>query len=152
MSNGKSCRTGKLCVATGCTSTHRDSLSLHEFPKENVRPNIRRQWILFVQFKRKDFIKPTANSVFCEKHFPPGSYPVEYELKKLWISLSERNVSCQTRYQPCIRCHVQRCHQAVARKMLLILRLWSFPLLVHHVSCLLPRKWEQHSEKGSVPQ
>jgi hypothetical protein len=40
------------------------------------------QWIKFVQVKRKDFIKPTANSVLCEKHFPPGSYPVEYELKK----------------------------------------------------------------------
>jgi uncharacterized protein (DUF2235 family) len=53
-----------------------------EFPKENVRPNIRRQWIKFVQVKRKDFIKPSANSVLCEKHFPPGSYPVEYELKK----------------------------------------------------------------------
>jgi hypothetical protein len=48
----------------------KDNLSLHEFPKENVRPNIRRQWIKFVQVKRKDFIKPTANSVLCEKHFP----------------------------------------------------------------------------------
>ena len=82
MSNEKSGRTGKFCVAAGCTSTHKDNLSLHEFPKENVRPNIRRQWIKFVQVKRKDFIKPTANSVLCEKHFPPGSYPVEYELKK----------------------------------------------------------------------
>jgi hypothetical protein len=63
-------------------ATHKDNLSLLEFPKENVRPNIRRQWIKFVQVKRKDFIKPTANSVLCEKHFPPGSYPVEYELKK----------------------------------------------------------------------
>ena len=82
MSNEKSGRTGKFCVAAGCTSTHKDNLSLHEFPKENVRPNIRRQWIKFVQVKRKDFIKPTANSVLCEKHFPLGSYPVEYELKK----------------------------------------------------------------------
>ena len=82
MSNEKSGRTGKFCVAAGCMSTHKDNLSLHEFPKENVRPNIRRQWIKFVQVKRKDFIKPTANSVSCEKHFPPGSYPVEYELKK----------------------------------------------------------------------
>ena len=84
MSNEKSGRTGKFCVAAGCTSTHKDNLSLHEFPKENVRPNIRRQcqWIKFVQVKRKDFIKPTANSVLYEKHFRPGSYPVEYELKK----------------------------------------------------------------------
>ena len=82
MSIEKSGRTGKFCVAAGCTSTHKDNLSLHVFPKENVRPNIRRQWIKFVQVKRKDFIKPTANSVLCEKHFPPGSYPVEYELKK----------------------------------------------------------------------
>ena len=42
MSNEKSGRTGKFCVAAGGTSTHKDNLSLHEFPKENVRPNIRR--------------------------------------------------------------------------------------------------------------
>ena len=76
MSNEKSGRKGKFVLRQGARQ-------LHEFPKENVRPNIRRQWIKFVQVKRKDFIKPTANSVLCEKHFPPGSYPVEYELKKL---------------------------------------------------------------------
>ena len=93
MSNEKSGRTGKFCVAAGCTSTHKDNLSLHEFPKENVRPNIRRQWIKFVQVKRKDFIKPTANSVLCEKHFPPGSYPVEYELKKNHESPCQKEMS-----------------------------------------------------------
>lgn len=74
-------RTGKFCVAAGCTSTHQDNLSLHEFPKDD-RPDIRRQWINFVKVKRKDFTHPTRYSVLCEKHFPPGSYPIEYELKK----------------------------------------------------------------------
>lgn len=60
--------------------------------QENVRPNIRRQWIKFVQVKRKDFIKPTANSVLFEKHFPPGSYPVEYELKKA-MNLRQKEMS-----------------------------------------------------------
>ena len=74
-------RTGKFCVAAGCTSTHVDNLSLHEFPKED-RPDIRRQWINFVKTKRKDFTTPTIHSVLCEKHFTADCYPMEYSLKK----------------------------------------------------------------------
>ena len=72
-------RTGKYCVAFGCKSTHRENLSLHEFPKDD---GIRRQWVNFVKVRRKDFIKPMKQSVLCEKHFPSGSYPIEYEIKK----------------------------------------------------------------------
>jgi hypothetical protein len=35
-------RTGTFCVAAGCTSTHMDSVSLHEFPKEKDRPEMGR--------------------------------------------------------------------------------------------------------------
>lgn len=75
----ESSRGGKFCVAAGCTSTYRDNVSLHEFPREET---IRRQWVNFVKAKRKDFIQPTQYSILCEKHFPPGSYPLEYEVKK----------------------------------------------------------------------
>jgi hypothetical protein len=74
-------RTGKFCVAAGCTSTHRDNVSLHEFPKDD-RADIRRQWVNFIKTKRRDFSCPTPNSVVCEKHFSPNCYPLEYSLKK----------------------------------------------------------------------
>ena len=41
-----------------------------------------KKWIDFVKQKWKDFDLPTPHSVLCEKHCPPGSYPMEYELKK----------------------------------------------------------------------
>ena len=75
-------RTGKYCAAFGCNSTHKDNLSLHTFPNESDRPAIRRQWINFVQVKRKDFNHPTNNSVLCEKHFHSRCYPPEYGFKK----------------------------------------------------------------------
>ncbi|XP_062601407.1 uncharacterized protein LOC134263113 [Saccostrea cucullata] len=73
---------GKFCVAAGCTSTNRDNVSLHEFPKEEIRPEIRRLWITFVKTKRKDFTNPTKYSVLCEKHFAPKCYPQEYLIKE----------------------------------------------------------------------
>ncbi|XP_062596145.1 uncharacterized protein LOC134257557 [Saccostrea cucullata] len=75
-------RTGKFCVAAGCTSTHKDNVSLHDFPKESKRPDIRRQWIAFVKTKRKDFTSPTPHSVLCEKHFAVHCYPMEYMIKR----------------------------------------------------------------------
>lgn len=72
---------GKFCVAAGCGSTHRDNVSLHEFPKEN-RAEIRRLWINIVKTKRKDFTNTSKYSVLCEKHFTPECYPMEYSIKK----------------------------------------------------------------------
>lgn len=72
---------GKFCVAAGCTSTHRDNVSLHEFPKEN-RAEIRRLWINFVKTKRNYFTNTSKYSVLCEKHFTPECYPMEYSIKK----------------------------------------------------------------------
>ena len=79
MASNPRSRTGKYCVAFGCKSTHKDNISLHEFPKNY---GIRQQWVNFVKIKRKDFVKPTKQSVLCENHFPPGSYPMEYRIKK----------------------------------------------------------------------
>ncbi|XP_061170057.1 THAP domain-containing protein 10-like [Saccostrea echinata] len=85
-------KSGKFCVAAGCTSTHRDNVSLHEFPKE-TRPEIRRKWISFVKMKRKDFTTPTQFSVLCEKHFAPNCYPLEYSIKKsMGIEVKKKNL------------------------------------------------------------
>lgn len=72
---------GKFCVAAGCGSTHRDNVSLHEFPKEN-RAEIRRLWINIVKTKRKDFTNTSKYSVLCEKHVTPECYPMKYSIKK----------------------------------------------------------------------
>lgn len=74
-------RTGKFCVAAGCTSTLKDNVSLHEFPKADPL-DIRTHWIRFVKTKRQDFTKPTPYTVLCEKHFTPDCYPAEYHIKK----------------------------------------------------------------------
>lgn len=71
---------GKFCVAAGCTPTHRDNVSLHEFPKENCA-EIRRLWIYLVKTKRKDFTNTSKYSVLCEKHFTQEYYPMEYSIK-----------------------------------------------------------------------
>ncbi|XP_062591087.1 THAP domain-containing protein 10-like [Saccostrea cucullata] len=74
-------RTGKYCVAAGCTATNADDISLHEFPKE-VKRELRRKWINFVKTKRQDFTQPTRFSVLCERHFAPNCYPEEYRIKQ----------------------------------------------------------------------
>lgn len=74
----------KFCVAAGCTPTHRDNVSLHEFPREN-RAEIRRLWIDIVKTKRKDFTNTSKYSVLCEKHFTQEYYHMEYSIKKAWI-------------------------------------------------------------------
>ena len=81
MPKEKKRKSGKYCVAAGCTSTHVDGISLHEFPNEK-RGDIRRRWVNFVKIKRKNFTQPTPYSVLCEKHFTADSYPQEYEYKK----------------------------------------------------------------------
>ena len=74
-------RTGKYCVAAGCTSTNADNVSIHEFPKETKR-DLRRKWIHFVKTKRQDFTQPTRYSVLCELHFASECYPAEYRIKQ----------------------------------------------------------------------
>lgn len=52
----------------------------------------------FTSSQRKNTIQEKglwlANSTLCEKHFPPGSYPMEYELKKeheSWSALKKKS-------------------------------------------------------------
>ena len=51
MPKSKRKRTGLSCCVANCIGVHSDGLSLYSFPKE---PNIRRQWIKFVQVCRAD--------------------------------------------------------------------------------------------------
>lgn len=75
---------GKFCIGAGCTLTHRDNVSLHEFPKEN-HAEIGRLWINIVKTKRKDLTNTSKSSVLCEEHFTPEFYPIKYSIKKLWV-------------------------------------------------------------------
>ena len=59
----------KSCVAGLCSrQTKRDCVSLHVFPKE---PSLRRQWVKFVQLKRKDFTMKNVSehTQLCHLHF-----------------------------------------------------------------------------------
>lgn len=73
-------RSGKYCVAWGCSGTHQNNVSLHSFPKDE---GLKRKWTSFVKIRRKDFVKPTVTSVLCERHFSAECYPREYAYKKL---------------------------------------------------------------------
>ena len=69
---------GKLCVVYGChvTSTNKDSISTHSFPKEPLQ--IRRAWINFVKTTRKDFDTPKAHNVICARHFTSDAFVDRY--------------------------------------------------------------------------
>ena len=52
-------------MATGCSNTNADSVSIFRFPKD---PGLRTQWIKSVQRYREEWTD-TAYSVLCNKHF-----------------------------------------------------------------------------------
>ncbi|XP_006825049.1 uncharacterized protein LOC102802961 [Saccoglossus kowalevskii] len=58
----------KRCVVYGCNATHKDGVSLHNFPKFG---RFRRQWVKFVRTKRADWdrVDPGESAVVCAKHF-----------------------------------------------------------------------------------
>ncbi|XP_013409977.1 THAP domain-containing protein 10-like [Lingula anatina] len=58
----------KKCVAQNCSNSKHTGHSLHRFPQ---KPNLRRQWVKFVQTKRKNFNAPSPSSqaVLCGAHF-----------------------------------------------------------------------------------
>ncbi|XP_077866452.1 ATP-dependent DNA helicase RecQ-like [Saccoglossus kowalevskii] len=55
----------KRCVVYGCNATHKDGVSLHNFPKSG---RFRRRW---VRTKRADWnrVDPGESAVVCAKHF-----------------------------------------------------------------------------------
>ena len=62
---------------------------MHKFPKD---PNLRQQWVKFVQVKRANFVEPTEHSVICNIHFSldcyEKSFMVEMGLRKQSLQLS----------------------------------------------------------------
>ena len=56
----------KRCVATGCSNTYKDGVSLFQFPRD---PALRKQWTKEVQRTRANWQGPSDNSILCSKHF-----------------------------------------------------------------------------------
>ena len=56
----------KRCVATGCSNTHADGVSLFSFPRN---PSLRARWNKQVQRTRADWRDATDYSVLCSEHF-----------------------------------------------------------------------------------
>ena len=56
----------KRCVATGCSNTYKDGVSLFQFPRD---PALRKQWTMEVQRTRANWQGPSDNSVLCSEHF-----------------------------------------------------------------------------------
>lgn len=61
----------KRCVVQFCSNSNETGHIMHKFPKD---PNLRRQWLKFVQLKRANFKEPSAYSVICNDHFSPDCY------------------------------------------------------------------------------
>ena len=57
---------GKRCVAAGCSSTHRDGVSLFHFPRD---PSLRLQWTRQIQRTRDGWKGPSDYSVVYSEHF-----------------------------------------------------------------------------------
>ncbi len=71
-SNNILCKMPKRCVVVFCGNTSQTGHSLHEFPKD---PDIRRQWIHFVQSKRENFPSASVKSaVICSAHFEDNCF------------------------------------------------------------------------------
>ena len=57
---------GKRCAVVGCSTTHKNGISLFKFPKDK---GIRRQWIRQVQRNRANWTGPSEYSCICSQHF-----------------------------------------------------------------------------------
>lgn len=64
------------CVATGCSNTPSDHVSMFKFPKDRV---LRAQWEKQVQRTRAQW-KATENSFLCSDHFTEDSFEVDSAL------------------------------------------------------------------------
>ena len=67
----------KHCVATGCSNTYSDNLSLFKFPKD---PALRRKWVKNVQRTRALWSDPSEYSVLCSQHFDSSCFEPDSEL------------------------------------------------------------------------
>lgn len=61
----------KVCEAFGCTTTEEQRVSMHRFPKQNLKQ--RNAWITWITQNRPDW-NLKSKSRICELHFVPGDY------------------------------------------------------------------------------
>ena len=73
------------CVAWGCDNIPQEGLiSVHKFPKS--APDILRQWVKFVETKRKDWTGPSPYTGICSAHFKESDFDQTYmSMKRLGI-------------------------------------------------------------------
>ena len=64
----------KRCVATGCSNTYKDGISLYTFPRD---PALRKQWTKGVQRTCANWQGPSNNSVLCSEHFTSDCFEVD---------------------------------------------------------------------------
>ena len=64
---------GRRGVAAGCSNTHRDSISMHMFPKDL---ELRRKWEKQVQMTRERW-SATDTNILCSEHFEADCFEVD---------------------------------------------------------------------------
>ena len=86
---------GRFCVAVApnsqsCRNTcYTPGITMHEFPSD---PEIRAQWVKFVQRYRVDFGEPVNKyASLCSAHFEPSCYPMTLRLSLEGIEQMKRN-------------------------------------------------------------
>ena len=67
---------GKRCVAYDCKNIPDENISCFIFPKD---PTLRATWIAQVKRTRADWEGPSAQSVFCCKHFTKDCFEKDTE-------------------------------------------------------------------------
>ena len=65
----------KRCVVQFCSNSNKTGHTMRKFLKD---PNLKRQWVKFVQLNRADFVEPSVHSVICSNHFSPDCYENSY--------------------------------------------------------------------------
>ena len=69
------------CVAANCNNSQTTpGITMHELPRN--RPAVRRKWIMFIQFKRSDFLAAPHHPHLCSEHFSECDFanPMEYRM------------------------------------------------------------------------
>ena len=96
------CSTKKLtmpayCVAANCNNSQMTpGITMHKLPRN--RPELRRKWIKFIQFKRADFLAAPHHTHLCSEHFSECDFanPMEYRMSKLTRCSGTLSKSCLT--------------------------------------------------------
>jgi hypothetical protein len=80
----------KHCVVAGCSSTHKDGVSLFSFPRDS---RMRRLWIRQVQRTRAKWTATPSSSI-CSKHFSESSFESSSLLASIISQTNIYDLSC----------------------------------------------------------